>query len=381
MRFGIVGAGFSGAVVGRQLANAGHEVTIYDSRGHVAGNCHTVRDADTGILVHEYGPHIFHTDQQRVWDFVTAYGEFKPYRHQVRTTHSGKVYSMPINLHTLNQFFNGAMDPSDAKSYVNDLARKDISDPVSFEDQALCMMGEDLYKAFFKGYTEKQWEVSAKSLPASILKRLPMRFDYNDNYFSHPYQGMPARGYTELVNNILNHENIDVRLDSPVDRSITDVFDHVFCSAGLDAWFDYQLGDLGYRTLRFEREVHEGDYQGCAVMNYADSEIPYTRISEHKHFMPDEVHKHTIIFREFSETCGRDDIPYYPIRLVEEKAVLRDYVARAREEENTSFIGRLGTYRYLDMDRAIAEALDASEVVLNCIRKGADIPVFFEDPL
>ena len=381
MKFGIVGAGFSGAVVSRQLANAGHEVTIFDSRGHVAGNCHTARDADTGILVHEYGPHIFHTDQKRVWDFVTAYGEFKPYRHQVRTTHSGKVYSMPINLHTLNQFFNVAMDPSDAKSYVEGLARKDISDPVSFEDQALCMMGEDLYKAFFKGYTEKQWEVSAKSLPASILKRLPMRFDYNDNYFSHPYQGMPAHGYTALVINILDHKSIDVRLDSPVSRSIIDHFDHVFCSAGLDAWFDYQYGDLGYRTLRFEREVHEGDYQGCAVMNYADSDVPYTRISEHKHFMPDEVHTHTIIFREFSETCGRGDIPYYPIRLVEEKAVLGDYIARAREEKNTSFIGRLGTYRYLDMDKAIAEALDASEVVLNCISKGTDIPVFFEDPM
>lgn len=355
----IVGAGLSGAVLGRGLAEAGHKITVIDSRTHVAGNCHTERCTATGVLVHVYGPHIFHTDDVQVWDYVNSYATFKPYRNRVKSTVGGAVYSLPVNLHTINQFFGRTFAPAEARTFIETTqADTTITDPQSFEEQALRFVGRDLYEAFFQGYTEKQWGCSPTALPASILKRLPLRFNYDDNYFAHRFQGMPEQGYTAMVEGILDHPNIDVHLETPYTADMAARASHLIWSGPLDAYFDHKLGRLGYRTLDFERFTDQGDWQGCAVMNYGDRDVPYTRITEHKHFAPWESHEGTVCYREYARACGPDDIPYYPIRLIEEKAMLGQYEALAAATEGVSFVGRLGTYRYLDMDVTIREALD-----------------------
>jgi UDP-galactopyranose mutase len=378
MRILLVGAGLSGAVIGRKLAQAGHQITIMESRDHVAGNCHTVRDPDTGVMVHVYGPHIFHTDDEEVWNYVNGFETFMPYKNRVKTTAKGQVFSLPINLHTINQFYGKTMRPDEAKAFIEEQADTTIADPQTFEEQALRFVGPDLYDAFFKGYTIKQWGVQPSALPASILKRLPVRFNYDDNYFFHRFQGMPENGYTAMVERILDHPSITVKLNTRFSRSQAGNFDHVFYAGPLDGWFDYELGRLGYRTLDFERFSYDGDYQGCAVMNYGEVDVPYTRITEHKHFSPWESHQGSVLYREFSRLCEPEDIPYYPIRQVEEKTLLADYVARAEKETGVTFVGRLGTYRYLDMDVTIREAMDTADVYL---AKGAQTPVFVKSPL
>jgi UDP-galactopyranose mutase len=381
MKFAIVGAGFSGAVIAHELAKAGHQVTVFESRNHIAGNCFSKRDSSTEVMIHVYGPHIFHTDNEKVWNYVNQFTEFMPYINRVKTTSQSKVFSLPINLHTINQYFNKTFKPNEARIFIETLGDRSISDPQSFEEQALRFVGKDLYEAFFKGYTLKQWGCSPTDLPASILKRLPVRFNYDDNYFNHKFQGMPRDGYTPIVESMLSHENIKVYMNQKFIKSDISNFDHVFYSGAIDAWYNFDLGRLGYRTLDFEREDHEGDYQGCAVMNYGDFEVPYTRISEHKHFAPWENHSKTVIFKEFSRACGENDIPYYPIRLVNEKELLSNYIQKAKQETRVSFVGRLGTYRYLDMDVTIAEALQASEVTLECLKAKKEIPTFFVNPL
>ncbi|SHH16969.1 UDP-galactopyranose mutase [Cognatiyoonia sediminum] len=376
----IVGAGFSGAVIAREFAEAGHDVRVIEARSHVAGNCYTERDAETGVLLHVYGPHIFHTANEDIWNYVTRWGSFMPYSHRVQTTVGEKVFSLPINLLTINQFFNKAFRPDEARAFVAEQADGTIIDPQSFEDQALSMVGPDLYEAFFKGYTEKQWGCSPTELPASILKRLPLRFNYDDSYFNHPFQGIPEHGYTPIVESILDHPRIDVQLNTVFDPKDTDDA-HVFWSGPLDGYFDHKLGRLGYRTLDFHHFREEGDWQGTPVMNYGLRDVPYTRITEHKHFAPWEEHEKTLCTREYSRECGPDDIPYYPIRLVDEKAMLSEYVDLARATENVTFIGRLGTYRYLDMDVCIKEALDVAETYLTAHSEGRPIPTFVHDPL
>jgi len=366
----IVGAGFSGAVIGRKLADQGVTVTIIDSRDHIGGNCHTERDAETGVMVHVYGPHIFHTDDEEVWDYVNSFTTFRPYKNRVKATSRGQVYSLPINLHTINQFFGKSLRPDEAVAFIEGQADETISDPKTFEEQALRFVGRDLYEAFFKGYTQKQWGCEPSELPASILKRLPVRFNYEDNYFFHKYQGMPENGYTAMIERILDHPNITVKLGTKFRRGDGSGFDHVFYSGPLDGYFEYKLGRLGYRTLDFERFTYQGDYQGCAVMNYGDASVPYTRITEHKHFSPWEEHSGSVCYREFSRACKPDDVPYYPIRLVEDKTVLIDYVALAQQETGVTFVGRLGTYRYLDMDITIREAIDTAETYLRDGRLG-----------
>lgn len=377
----MVGAGLSGAVIGRMLAEADHKVTVRDARGHIAGNCHTERDAGSGVMVHVYGPHIFHTDDAEVWDYVNRFETFEPYRNRVKTTSQGAVYSLPVNLHTINQFFGQTLRPDEARAFLETKADTSITDPQTFEDQALRFVGPELYEAFFKGYTIKQWGCSPRDLPASILKRLPVRFNYDDNYFFHKFQGMPREGYTAMVARILDHANITVELNRPVTRGEAEAFDHVFYAGPIDGWFDYRLGRLGYRTLDFERFDHIGDWQGCAVMNYGDVEVPYTRITEHKHFAPWESHEGSVLYREFSRACEAGDIPYYPIRQVAEKTLLADYVDLARAEPNVTFVGRLGTYRYLDMDVTIREALDCGRAFLKAQAEGAPMPAFTVNPL
>lgn len=377
----MVGAGLSGAVIGRMLAEAGHKVTVLDARDHIAGNCHTLRDAGTGVMVHVYGPHIFHTDDAEVWDYVNRYETFQPYKNRVKTTSQGAVYSLPVNLHTINQFFGQTLRPDEAKTFLEGKADTSISDPQTFEDQALRFVGRDLYEAFFKGYTIKQWGCSPTELPASILKRLPVRFNYDDNYFFHKFQGMPENGYTAMVERILDHPGITVTLGTTVTRDQAADYDHVFYSGPIDGWFGYDLGRLGYRTLDFERFEYQGDWQGCAVMNYGDVDVPYTRITEHKHFAPWESHEGSVLYKEYSRACGPEDIPYYPIRQVAEKTLLAEYVEKARAEDNVTFVGRLGTYRYLDMDVTIREALDCGRRYLATLETGAKMPAFTVNPL
>ena len=381
MKLLMVGAGLSGAVIGRALADEGHDVTIVDSRDHVAGNCHTERDRDTGVLIHRYGPHIFHTDDEEVWAYVNSFETFLPYKNRVKATARGAVYSLPINLHTINQFYGRTMRPAEARTFISDIADTSIDDPQTFEEQALRFVGRDLYETFFKGYTRKQWGCCPTELPASILKRLPVRFNYDDNYFFHRFQGMPKDGYTRMVERILDHPGIDVHLETDFSRDDAVVYDHVFYSGPLDGYFEYELGHLGYRTLDFERFISNGDYQGCAVMNYPDEDVPFTRITEHKHFAPWETHEATVCYREYSRACEPDDIPYYPIRLVNEKKMLKDYMARAEMEENVTFVGRLGTYRYLDMDVTIREALDAARAFIAQTAAGDRVPVFARAPM
>ncbi|WP_282152203.1 UDP-galactopyranose mutase [Ruegeria atlantica] len=382
MQFLMVGAGLSGAVIGRQLAEQGHDVTVVDSRDHIGGNCHTERDADTDVMVHVYGPHIFHTDDEEVWQYVNQYAKFLPYKNRVKTTSRGQVYSLPVNLHTINQFFGKTMRPDEARAFITEeQADTSITDPQSFEEQAMRFVGRDLYEAFFKGYTIKQWGCHPSELPASILKRLPVRFNYDDNYFFHKFQGMPENGYTDMIGGILDHPGITVKLNTMFDRNMADGFDHVFYSGPLDGYFDYELGRLGYRTLDFERFTYDGDYQGCAVMNYGEEEVPFTRITEHKHFSPWETHDGSVCYREFSRAAGPDDIPYYPIRQVKEKALLSEYVALAEETQNVTFVGRLGTYRYLDMDVTIREALETARASSAAIAAKQILKPFYVAPV
>ncbi|MBW8638155.1 NAD(P)-binding protein [Hoeflea sp. WL0058] len=361
-----VGAGFSGAVIARELAENGFKVLVVDERSHVAGNCHTERDNDTGIMVHRYGPHIFHTANGQVWDYVNRFCPMMPYINRVKAVVRGQVYTMPINLHTINQFFGKVLSPKEARSFISGLARGDIEDPRSFEEQGLKFVGPQLYEAFFDGYTRKQWGIDPARLPASILKRLPLRFSYDDNYFSHPYQGIPKDGYTSLVSGILAHESIEVRLSCPYE-AVDEEFAHVFYSGPLDRYFNHDLGRLGYRTLDFEPVWEDGEFQGAAVINYPDPDVPFTRISEHKFFAPWEMEKFdkTIAFREYSRSCGKGDIPYYPIRLMSDKKLLEDYEDRCRQEEGVTFVGRLGTYSYIDMDVSIENALAAARSYIN----------------
>lgn len=360
MNIAMAGAGLSCAVIGRELAEKGHTITIFEARSHIAGNCHTERDEQTGVMVHAYGPHIFHTDNEEVWNYANRYAKFQPYTNRVKSTTQGRVYSLPINLLTINQFFGETLSPDEAKSFIESKADMSITDPQSFEEQALRFVGNDLYEAFFKGYTKKQWGLDPKKLPASILKRLPVRFNYDDNYFSHRFQGMPLEGYTAMVANILDHPNITVHLNSGFERSQVADYDHVFYSGTIDGYYDYEFGRLPYRTLDFVKKYAEGDFQGCAVMNYGDEAVPYTRISEHKHFATWEEHEKTVYFEEYSRECEPTDIPYYPINLLEGNELIAKYKDKAAQEDNVTFVGRLGTFRYLDMDVIIKEALDIS---------------------
>ncbi len=362
-KIAIIGTGLSGAVVAQQLADAGYNIDIFDSRGHIGGNCYTERDPQTNITVHTYGPHIFHTDNQQVWDYINGYCPMEPYVNRVKALSQNSVYSLPINLHTLNQFFKATLNPAEAELFLESLRDTSI-EPQNFEEQAMYLVGKALYEAFFKGYTKKQWGCDPTRLPASILKRLPLRFNYNDNYFNHRFQGIPRNGYTEIFEKLLDHPNIHTHLNTHYNKSDNKHYGHVFYSGPIDQYFDCCFGALAYRTLRFEKHYFKGDFQGCAVMNYCDENVPFTRISEHKHFAPWETHEDSVYYKEFSAAATTGDIPFYPIGLSEEKALLAQYQALARQETDTTFIGRLGTYRYLDMDVSIAEALDAAKSFL-----------------
>lgn len=344
----VAGAGWSGSVVARRLAHAGHQVTVYDPRSHIGGNCYTERRH--GINVHVYGPHIFHTSNERVWRWVQKFGVWEPYRLKVMSTAQGGVYSLPVNLHTINQVFGTCENPQGARKLL------DVGwDGMSFEKTAIASVGETIYRLLFEGYTAKQWGCEPADLPGSVFKRLPVRFSYDDNYFEHRYQAIPRDGYTPVFERILDHPNITVRLNESCPRGGA----HTFWSGPLDGWFGADEGSLNYRTLRFQHIESSGDWQGVALMNYPDRDIPWTRSTEHKHLAPWESHDRTIVTREVPDVCGPGDIPFYPLH--DQPMLHAAYLERAQQEPNVTFLGRLGTYRYLDMDVCIAEAIEAAD--------------------
>ena len=374
----IIGAGFSGTVLADQLVkNSDCVIDIWDERDHLGGNCHTSRDAKTGIMVHQYGPHIFNTDKKEIWDYVNSLGEFRPYVHRVKAMSKGKVYSLPVNLHTINQLFGKSFTPDEAKVFLETLADTSITDPQNFEEQALRFIGKELYNAFFYGYTKKQWGCEPTELPASILKRIPVRFNYDDNYHNNIYTGIPVNGYTALMEKLVDHPAITVTLGKRFDPGMDlEAYDHVFYTGPIDAWFNYRYGRLGYRTVTFETHYADGDFQGTTQMNFCDEEVPYTRITEHKHFTNWEKHDQTIYFKEFSKETTPSDIPYYPKRLEQDKKLLLQYRTDAEALQGISFLGRLATYRYMDMHHVIGEALDFAKSWLSAVKTGQKPPVF-----
>ncbi|MDN5288997.1 MAG: glf [Mucilaginibacter sp.] len=366
----IVGAGFSGAVMARELAASNrYTILVAEERDHVAGNCHTRRDPETGIMEHVYGPHIFNTSNKVVWDYINRFGEFSPYINRVKAETNSGTYSFPINLHTINQLFHKNFNPREARKFVEELGEKKMGVPANFEEQALTLLGREIYENFLKSYTEKQWGCDPRQLPASVLKRLPVRFNYNDNYYNSQYQGIPTEGYTHIIQNLLNHPNITVKLNSKFTKGHEADFDYVFYTGPIDAYYGFAHGRLGYRTVYFERHVFDGeDYQGNAVINYCHDKVPYTRIHEHKHFMPHEKHPKSLYFKEFSKETQENDIPFYPKSLPHDRDLYGIYRSLALKEEKTSFLGRLATYRYLDMHHVIDEALQLAHKFIN--RKG-----------
>lgn len=374
----IIGSGFSGCVLANQLVKQSDcTIDIWDERSHIGGNCHTERDAQTNVMVHQYGPHIFNTDKKEIWDYVNSFVEFRPYVHRVKAKSGGKVYSLPVNLHTINQFFGKTFTPNEAKVFLETLADKTITDPQNFEEQALRFIGKELYLAFFYGYTKKQWGCEPTELPASILKRIPVRFNYDDNYHNNIYTGIPVEGYTAVMEKMINHPKIKVTLNKKYSSETdTSQYSHVFYTGPIDAFFNYEFGRLGYRTVVFEKGYANGDFQGTIQMNYCDMDVPQTRITEHKHFTPWEQHDKTIYFTEYSKETSKDDVPFYPKRLTADISLLKKYRAKAEEQQQVSFLGRLATYRYMDMHHVIGEALEFANKFIEQANAYLPAPIF-----
>lgn len=356
-RIAIVGAGFSGCTLARLIAeHTSSSIEIFEKRSHIGGNCHTQLCPITNNLEHVYGPHIFHTNNRDVWDFVNRFGAFYPYKNQVKAHTPRGIFSMPINLHTINQLFNKTFTPEEAEKYIKSIAIP-INNPQNFEEQALSMVGETIYKTFFYGYTKKQWGRSPKELPASILKRLPLRFTYNDNYYNALFQGLPKKGYTELMQTMIDHPQIAYTVNTQCGASLVTQFDHVYWSGPIDAFFKHTLGRLRYRTVTFEKSITSALGQGNAVINYTSEQTPYTRVHQHNYFAPWDTHEKGLLIQEYSKETTTSDEPFYPLRLEDDKKLYDAYLA-LQKPKNLTFLGRLGTYAYLDMDRVIAKAME-----------------------
>lgn len=361
----VVGAGLFGAVFAHEMALAGKRCLVIDKRSHIGGNVYT-ENVD-GIQVHRYGAHIFHTSDKEVWDYVNKLTEFNNYINSPVAVYKDELYNLPFNMNTFSQLW-GIRRPQEVKEKIaSQIADLHIAEPKNLEEQALSLVGPDVYEKLIRGYTEKQWGRDCKELPAFIIKRLPLRFTYDNNYFNDRYQGIPIGGYTQMVEKLL--EDVDVMTDTDFfeyRKGHADQFKKVVYTGMIDEYFDYQFGHLQYRTVRFDTErIEEENYQGNAVVNYTQREVPYTRVIEHKHFAPEEERKnpkdYTIISREYSEEWGPGSEPYYPVNDEKNGALYEKYRELAEKEENVIFGGRLGLYRYYDMDKVIRAALDASE--------------------
>ena len=365
----VVGSGLFGLTIAEQAATElGLKVALLDRRSHIGGNAYSEKEKQTGIEVHRYGAHLFHTSNERVWEYVNRFTEFTNYVHRVYTRHNGIVYPMPINLGTINQFFNAAYSPAEAKALIAEQAGELAgTDPQNLNDKGISLIGRPLYEAFIKHYTAKQWQTPPEELPASIISRLPVRYNYDNRYFNDKYEGLPVDGYAAWLERMAAHPNIEVHLN-------TDFFEPghqysrenvlgqipVVYTGPVDRYFDYAEGDLSWRTIDLEEEVLPiEDFQGCSVMNYPDADVPFTRIHEFRHFHPerDYTKDATVIMREYSRFANKCDEPYYPVNTSVDREKLLAYRDLAKGENNVLFGGRLGTYKYLDMHMAIGAAL------------------------
>lgn len=356
----IVGAGLYGAVFAHEMTKAGKKCLVIDKRNHIAGNIYC--EEIEGINVHKYGAHIFHTSDKKIWDYINEFADFNHYINSPVAVYKDELYNLPFNMNTFSKMWN-IKTPKEAQDIIaSQIADLDITEPKNLEEQALSLVGKDVYEKLVKHYTEKQWGRSCKELPAFIIKRLPLRFTYDNNYFSDPYQGIPKGGYTAIVEKmfegsevLLNTDFFDYRKEHP------DIAHKIVYTGQLDQYFDYRYGVLEYRSVRFETEVIDcPNYQGNAVVNYTGSEVPYTRIIEHKHFEFGTQPK-TVISKEYSSEWKKGDEPYYPVNNDRNEALVEKYRAAAAKEKNVIFGGRLGDYRYYDMDKVIAAALDKAE--------------------
>lgn len=367
----VVGSGFFGLTVAeRTAAELGKRVLIIERRPHLGGNAYSEAEPETGIEIHKYGAHLFHTSNERVWEYVNKFTDFTGYQHRVFAMHKGQAYQFPLGLGLVSQFFGRYFTPDEAKALIQEQAAEfDSKDAANFEEKAISLVGRPLYEAFIKHYTAKQWETDPKNLPAGNITRLPVRYNFDNRYFNDTHEGLPVDGYTAWLENMAASDLIDVRLDT----DWFDVRDEVVAASPdapivytgpLDRYFDYSAGRLGWRTLDFETEVLPvGDFQGTPVMNYNDADVQYTRIHEFRHFHPERTTyptDKTVIMREFGRFANDDDEPYYPINTPSDREMLAAYRALAKTEaaeRKVLFGGRLGTYQYLDMHMAIASAL------------------------
>jgi UDP-galactopyranose mutase len=368
----VVGAGFFGLTIAERCADElGLRVAVIDRRPHIGGNAYSAPDPQTGIEVHQYGAHLFHTSNQRVWGYVNRFTEFTRYQHRVYTVHRGEVFPLPINLGTINQFFRAAMSPVQARALIAEQAAElDSREAANLEEKGISLIGRPLYEAFIRDYTAKQWQTDPRELPPGIISRLPVRYTYDNRYFDDTYEGLPVQGYTAWLERMADHPSIEVRTgvdffdDGPLGRSAVLGSVPVVYTGPVDRYFDYAEGELSWRTLDFQTEVLPiGDFQGTAVMNYADLVVPFTRILEFRHFHPERNYTTdaTVIVREFSRFAGRQDEPYYPVNTADDRARLLRYRDLAAAQPGVLFGGRLGTYQYLDMHMAIGAALTMFE--------------------
>ena len=365
----IVGSGFFGLTVAERCASElGLKVLIIERRDHIGGNAYSELDPRTGIEVHKYGAHLFHTSNERVWEYVNRFTTFTSYVHHVYTTHDGVVYPMPINLGTINQFFSADYTPDEARALVAQQAGElSGKDPENLDDKGVSLIGRPLYEAFVRNYTRKQWQTDPRDLPASVISRLPVRYTYDNRYFNDTHEGLPTDGYAAWLGRMVESPNIEVRLG-------TDFFDEsqpyhkgvlrgrlpIVYTGPLDRYFDYSLGRLSWRTIDFETEYPStGDFQGTSVMNYPDLDRDYTRIIEPRHFHPERDYPgdRTVIMKEYSRFAEEGDEPYYPVNTPEDREKVSAYLELATQEPRVIFGGRLGTYQYLDMHMAIGSAL------------------------
>ncbi|KZM36926.1 UDP-galactopyranose mutase [Oerskovia enterophila] len=365
----VVGAGLFGLTVAERMATQhGLEVLVIDRRSHIGGNAYSAVEPETGIEVHQYGAHLFHTSNERVWEYVNRFTRFTSYVHRVYSTHRGEVYPLPINLGTINQFFRSALGPAAARALIREQAAElGGRTPRNLDEQGVNLIGRPLYEAFVRDYTAKQWQTDPRELPASIISRLPVRYTYDNRYFSDTYEGLPVDGYTAWLERMADHPKITVRLatdffdpSQPVSKQAVVGQVPVVYTGPVDRYFDHSEGELSWRTLDFEQEVLAvGDFQGTSVMNYPDADVPYTRIHEFRHFHPERDYPddRTVIMREFSRFAGRSDEPYYPVNTATDRDRLAAYRRLVEGEPDVFFGGRLGTYQYLDMHMAIAAAL------------------------
>jgi UDP-galactopyranose mutase len=367
----VVGSGFFGLTVANQAANDGYKVMIIERRNHPGGNAWSYRESSTGIEVHQYGSHLFHTSNERVWSYVNSFTRFNNYQHSVWTRLGNQTLSMPINLSTIQAFYKKLLSPAEAKELIRqEISKSGIVQPQNLEEKAISLIGRPLYEALIKGYTEKQWQTDPMLLPAEIITRLPVRYNFDARYFSDTWEGLPLDGYHTWIEKMLDHENINLSLsvDYQSIKSSVPVGTHVVYTGPVDEYFNFEHGRLSWRTLDFETEVLDTeDYQGASVVNFADVSIPYTRIHEYRHLHPERRTelKKTVISREYSRFAGPTDEPYYPINTAQDRQKLEQYRVLAKNLPDVSFGGRLGTYQYLDMHMAIASALTKYETEIS----------------